>query len=43
MFGAPYTNSRVIDLISDILELEIENIEFGSDEPKDASDYMGFF
>lgn len=43
MFGAPYTNSKVIDLISNILELEIENIEFGSDEPKNASDYVGFF
>lgn len=42
MFGAPYTNSKVIDLISDILELEIENIEFESDKPKDTRDFMGF-
>lgn len=42
MHGAPYTNSKVIDLISDILELKIEDIKFESDKPIDTSDFMGF-
>lgn len=43
MYGAPYTNSKIIDLISNILELEIEDIKFESDKPRDTIDFMGFF
>jgi len=42
MFGAPHSNSKIIKIIEDILELKIDKIEFRSDYPEEKSYYGGW-
>ena len=43
MFGAPKTNYEIVNLIQDVLEMEIENVEFENDTPLNIRDEWRFF
>jgi hypothetical protein len=43
MFGAPKTNYKIVNLIQDFLEIEIEKVEFENDTPLNRNDEWRFF